>query len=149
MLRFSHLCVWDNLLHCKKSNVNPSWSSVESEVYAWANVIFKVLIFFLSMFSNKALLVFFFFRHPQYSISEISQSYQSAQHQHSSSAKCIYTTLYNYKLLRYFYCPCPLGQSNLLSFREEKLIVLYYCFNYCYMNHSRGGKKQAWYNKKL
>lgn len=34
MLCFSHLCVWDNLLHCKKSNIlNISWSSVESKVY--------------------------------------------------------------------------------------------------------------------
>ena len=57
MLCFIHFCVWDNLLHCKKSNIlNPSWSSVESKVYVWANVIFKVLIFFHSMFSNKALL---------------------------------------------------------------------------------------------
>lgn len=144
MLCFSHLCVWDNLLHCKKSNIlTISWSSVESKVYIWANMIFKVLIFFLSMFSNQVLLVFSFFRHPQYSIREISQSYQSAQHHLSSSAKCIYTTLYNYKLFCYFYCPCPLGQSNLLSFREEKLILLYYCFNYCYRNHSRGGKKAS------
>ena len=54
MLCFSHFCVWDNLLHCKKSNIlNPSWSSVESKVYVWANVIFKVLIFFSVCFLTK------------------------------------------------------------------------------------------------